>query len=70
MIPLSIPNISAAEQEAVGAALASGWVSTAGPEIAAFEREMEAYTGAAHAIALNSGTAAPRLCSGRHLLTQ
>ena len=61
MIPLSIPNLGEAERRHVMAALDSGWVSTAGPEIAAFEREMEAYTGATHAIALNSGTAALHL---------
>lgn len=61
MIPLSVPNISELEQKRVAAALASGWVSTGGPEISAFEKEMAQYTGSPNAVALNSGSAALHL---------
>jgi dTDP-4-amino-4,6-dideoxygalactose transaminase len=40
----------------VAAALRSGWI-TSGPRVAQFEREFREYTGAAHALAVNSCTA-------------
>jgi perosamine synthetase len=61
MIPLSVPNISPLEHQRVEAALQSGWISTGGPMIPRFEAALCAYTGAAHAVALNSGTAALHL---------
>lgn len=61
MIPLSVPNISALEKERVAAALESGWVSTAGPDVKAFEQALAAYTGAGDVVAVNSGTAALHL---------
>lgn len=61
MIPLSVPNMSALEQERVRAALVSGWVSTGGPMIPRFEAALAAYTGAGHVVALNSGSAALHL---------
>jgi len=61
MIPLSVPNISAAEQEKVAAALATNWISTAGPEIKAFENVLREVTGAPFVVATNSGTSALHL---------
>jgi perosamine synthetase len=61
MIPLSVPNISPSERKRVDAALVSGWISTGGPMIPQFEAALAEYTGAGHAVALNSGTAALHL---------
>jgi dTDP-4-amino-4,6-dideoxygalactose transaminase len=54
---LSPPEISKADIESVVAALRSGWVAPAGEEIDRFEKAVCDWTGAAHAIALSSGTA-------------
>ncbi len=61
MIPLSIPNLGPREKELVMAALDAGWVSTAGPEVKAFEEALAEYCGVRYAIATNSGTAALHL---------
>jgi len=58
---LSRPDITELEEEAVLAAVRSGWAAPAGPEIDAFEREMAARIGVGHAVALSSGTAALHL---------
>jgi dTDP-4-amino-4,6-dideoxygalactose transaminase len=55
-IPLHRPDLGAAEEAAAARVLRSGWVSQ-GPEAEAFEREFAAFTGAAHAVAVSSGTA-------------
>ncbi len=60
-IPLSIPVLSAAEREHVLAALESGWVSSAGPDIKRFEEEIAALAGTRFAVATSSGTAAIHL---------
>lgn len=60
-IYLSPPYLTEADHEAVAAALRSGWVSTVGPEIKAFEQSLEAYAGSGHVVALSSGTAAIHL---------
>jgi dTDP-4-amino-4,6-dideoxygalactose transaminase len=54
-IPISLPFLGEAEQEAVCRPLASGWV-TQGPEVAAFEKEFADYTGATHACAVSNCT--------------
>ena len=59
-IPNCIPNVGAAEAEAVREAVARGWLA-AGPQIAQFEQAITDYTGAAHGVALASGTAALHL---------
>jgi perosamine synthetase len=56
-VPLVAPLIGEDEIAAVTAVLRSGQLA-AGPEVAAFEAEFAAEIGAAHAVALNSGTAA------------
>lgn len=60
MIPISRPWLGEEEKAAAIRPLASGWV-TQGPEVAAFEREFCAYTGAPHACAVSSGTTALHL---------
>lgn len=58
---LSRPDITELEEQAVLAAVKSGWVAPAGPEIDAFEQEMAHRVGVQHAVALSSGTAAIHL---------
>ena len=57
-VALHEPVLAQEEIEAVTECLRSGWVSTAGPFVAKFERVIAAYTGADHAVATSSGTAA------------
>jgi nucleotide sugar dehydrogenase len=60
--PLAIarPLLGASEAEAAAAVVRTGWVLQ-GPQVAAFEREFAAFTGAPHACAVSSGTAALHL---------
>ncbi|BEL05282.1 aminotransferase class I/II-fold pyridoxal phosphate-dependent enzyme [Actinoplanes sichuanensis] len=58
---LSAPDIGELEQEYVLAALRSGWVAPAGPDLDHFEREIARRAGVPHAVAVNSGTAALHL---------
>lgn len=58
---LSPPDIGDTEAAGIIRALRSGWVAPLGPEVDAFEREIAAFTGRAHAVALASGTAALHL---------
>jgi perosamine synthetase len=60
MIPFARPDIGHDEIERVRAVLESGWLTT-GEQVHEFERELAAFVGAKHAIALNSGTAALHL---------
>jgi dTDP-4-amino-4,6-dideoxygalactose transaminase len=57
MIKLAHPHLDDNELQAVLDALRSGQLAQ-GPRVAEFERAFAAHTGAAHAIAVNSGTAA------------
>jgi dTDP-4-amino-4,6-dideoxygalactose transaminase len=59
-VPFSPPSIGAQEIAEVVATLESGWLST-GPRVARFEQAFAAYTGAQHAVAVNSCTAALHL---------
>jgi len=59
-IPFHVPAIGEDEIQEVVATLRSGWLTT-GPRTVQFEEEFKAYTGARHALALNSGTAALHL---------
>jgi dTDP-4-amino-4,6-dideoxygalactose transaminase len=54
------PAIGTAEIDEVLATMNSGWLGT-GPKVAQFEQDMAAYKGAAHAVAVNSCTAALHL---------
>ena len=59
------PQIGQEEEQEVLDTLRSGWL-TRGPKTDLFERELEAYTGAKHAIAVSSCTAALHLCLAAH----
>lgn len=56
-ILMSTPDVGAREEEAVVAAIRSGWIAPLGPDVDAFEREMAERIGVEHAVALSSGTA-------------
>jgi UDP-hydrolysing UDP-N-acetyl-D-glucosamine 2-epimerase len=60
-IPLSAPDVTAAEIEAVSAVLRTSQLSL-GPKLEEFERAAASYIGVAHAIAVNSGTSGLHLC--------
>jgi dTDP-4-amino-4,6-dideoxygalactose transaminase len=60
-IYLSSPDVGQLEEEAIVAALRSGWVAPLGPDVDAFERELADRVGVAHGVALSSGTAALHL---------
>jgi dTDP-4-amino-4,6-dideoxygalactose transaminase len=55
-----VPEIGEEDITAVGEALRSGWI-TAGPRVKEFEARFARFTGAANAVAVNSGTAALHL---------
>lgn len=59
-IEFARPDYGDAEIAAAASALASGWTTT-GPRTAAFEKAFCEYTGAAHALGVNSGSAALHL---------
>lgn len=58
---MSSPDVGAAEEEAVVAAMRSGWIAPLGPDVDAFEVELADRVGVAHGVALSSGTAALHL---------
>jgi dTDP-4-amino-4,6-dideoxygalactose transaminase len=60
VVSFAPPDIGDAEMRAVIEVLQSGWLTT-GPKVKAFEAAVAAYTGATHAVAVNSGTAALHL---------
>jgi perosamine synthetase len=60
-IPLSAPDISPAEIEAVVEVLHSSRLSL-GPKLEEFEHAVALYTGAPHAVGVSSGTAGLHLC--------
>lgn len=61
-VPLSRPDISQAEIDAVCAVLRSPHLSL-GPKLREFEQAFERYVGLKHAIAVNSGTSGLFLCT-------
>ncbi|KUJ49159.1 DegT/DnrJ/EryC1/StrS family aminotransferase [Micromonospora maris] len=60
-VHLSPPDIGPLEESYVIAALRSGWVAPAGPDLDAFESEVAARVGTRSAVAVSSGTAALHL---------
>src|SRR5690625_3688851 len=60
-IHLSSPDVGPLEEKAVMAAIRSGWVAPAGPDLNAFEAEMAQRVGVDHAVGLASGTSALHL---------
>lgn len=57
-IPLAIPDLGKAEADAVARCIADNWVSSAGPDVTAFERKMAQLTGRTHGVAVVNGTSA------------
>jgi dTDP-4-amino-4,6-dideoxygalactose transaminase len=60
-IPMSSPDITDAERQAVVAVLQTPNLSM-GPQIQAFEEAFRSFTGCKHALGVNSGTAGLHLC--------
>ena len=60
-IPLSAPDITETEIEAVSAVLRTSRLSL-GPKLEEFEQAMARYIGTSHSIAVNSGTSGLHLC--------
>lgn len=60
-IHLSSPDVGQVEEDALVRAFRSNWIAPLGPEVDAFEAELAAVCGRAHAVALASGTAALHL---------
>lgn len=58
---LSSPHMGGAEQKYVNDAFATNWIAPLGPHVNGFEQDLANYTGAKHAAALSSGTAALHL---------
>lgn len=56
-IPLSVPNLHGNELKYVTAAVETEWVSTGGPYIDEFEKNIAAYVNAAGAVSCQNGTA-------------
>lgn len=57
-ILLSTPHLGDTERDYVEEAFRTNWIAPLGPNVDAFERELAAYVGVAHAAAMSSGTAA------------
>jgi len=64
-LPFSPPLIQEEEINEVVNALREGWITT-GPRVKRFEEEFACLTGAAGALAVNSGTAAMHIASTHH----
>jgi perosamine synthetase len=60
-IPLSAPDVTEAELEAVNSVLRTPQLSL-GPKLEEFEQAMASHVGTAHAVAVNSGTSGLHLC--------
>lgn len=60
-IYMSSPDVGQLEEDAVVAAMRSGWIAPLGPDVDGFERDLAERVGVAHAVALSSGTAALHL---------
>ncbi|MEJ6554706.1 aminotransferase class I/II-fold pyridoxal phosphate-dependent enzyme [Microbacterium esteraromaticum] len=60
-IYMSSPDVTQLEEDAIIAAMRSGWIAPLGPDVDAFERELAERVGVADAVALSSGTAALHL---------
>lgn len=56
-IPLSVPVLRGNEWKYLKECLDTGWVSSVGPFVDRFERDLATYVGAAHAVAVVNGTA-------------
>ncbi|OGG94291.1 MAG: aminotransferase DegT [Candidatus Lambdaproteobacteria bacterium RIFOXYD2_FULL_50_16] len=56
LIPLHAPNFEGREKELVAKCIESTFVSSVGPEIVEFEKDIARYVGAKHAVAVVNGT--------------
>lgn len=56
-IPLAVPDLRGREEELLVKCVRENWVSSAGPEVTAFEQAIAKLTGRRHAIAVVNGTA-------------
>lgn len=56
-IPLSVPNLKGKELDYVTTAVETEWVSTAGPYVTDFEKNIARYVGVERAVSCQSGTA-------------
>jgi dTDP-4-amino-4,6-dideoxygalactose transaminase len=65
-IYMSSPDVGDLEEKFVLDALRSGWVAPLGPDVDSFEAELSQRVGAAHGVALASGTAALHLAMLSH----
>lgn len=61
-IALHEPEFAGREWEYVKDCLDTGWVSSVGAYVDRFERDLQAFTGVAHAVATSNGTSALHLC--------
>lgn len=61
MIPLCLPSVGPGEEEAVIAAIRSGWIAPMGPQLEAFEARLAELTDRPSVVAVSSGTAALHL---------
>jgi perosamine synthetase len=57
-IPLCVPELRGNEWRYVKECLDTGWVSSVGPFVEQLEKSVAAYVGAAHGVAMSTGTAA------------
>ncbi|AOY78163.1 LegC family aminotransferase [Clostridium formicaceticum] len=62
LIPLHQPTFRGKEWAYVKDCLDTGWVSSVGKYVGAFEKKLAEYTGVEHAIAVVNGTAAMHIC--------
>lgn len=58
MIPVNEPLVGKKELKYVSDALKTGWISSEGEYLKAFEKNFAAYVGRAHGVAVNNGTSA------------
>ena len=61
-VPLHAPEFRGREREYLNDCIDTGWVSSVGAYVDRFERDLEAFTGAARAVAVVNGTAALDVC--------
>ncbi len=59
---LSPPDVGQLERDYVNAAIDSNWVAPVGPDLDAFELDLAAWSGRAHAVGVSTGTAGIHLC--------
>src|SRR4051812_46561341 len=58
---MSVPHMSGREETYIAEAFRSNWLSSVGPHIDAFERDVANHLGGVHTVAVSSGTAALHL---------